>query len=376
MPDTSDLTEGAQPQSDKDVDTPTPTNPAATPSTDDANTPSPDVPTTEKEPINIPQGATIDEIIASIPDETLAALTPQEIADLSAGDKGLIARVLRQPTPQAATPTPEPEQKKEEPVTTPEEPVTNPPNKEKGIERISLRGLSPKDQKAVADAIAKVRDGTYSSFEEARAATTNTNTEPDKPSTQPKVDVLKERLNTIEQEQKAATAAFDTAKIATLNEEFVKVSLELRAAESESKTEPSTVDVFQAEEEKAIAAVEAQYATELADDEFYQAMQDARDLAELRNDPILQSPDWPLKLVERVKAKFSTKTPTQDTSVASPPSFPAKPQQAKPVRGALESPTATMTMSVDDALGQLDSMTEEQIDAVLKSINTRQAKAQ
>lgn len=59
---------------------------------------------------------------------------------------------------------------------------------------------------------------------------------------------------------------------------------------------------FRAQETQYLAQVQRVYAQAMQDESFLVALDEARNAAEANRDPILLSPDWPVKLVERVYA--------------------------------------------------------------------------
>lgn len=333
-------------------------------------------------PGNHQPDTTLDEIIASLPDDVMAGLDAREIEALAAGDPDTVARVLyQQPgqagymnTTQTLEDTTDAANRNEEDD---EDTSTDTHGKARGIERISLRGLTVQDQHAIADAIAAVRRGEYASFEDAHAAMYGVPVNDEAEDAQAYVNdyptwddaditQLQQRIAEIEVEQKEAAESYDTQAMLELSTEMMDAKLALRDAVQSQQIEAHNTHVFHAHESASMQRIQQLYPQSLSHPEILAALEDARDLAEHRQDPILQRPDWPEHLVSRVLASFYQGD--------EPSSFPTPPPSTRKVRGALEAPAwqGVSNMSVNAALSELDNMTEDQIDAVLKGVQTRQ----
>lgn len=331
-------------------------------------------------PGNHKPDASLDEIIASLPEDVMAGLDAREIEALAAGDPDTVARVLYQQPRQAGylnemqtlDNTTDAANINEE-----ENQTTDTSGKARGIERISLRGLTVQDQHAIADAIAAVRRGEFASFEEAHAAMYGVDAESEAEAVQAyaaddtawedaDITQLQQRITEIELEQKEAAASYDTQAMLELATEMMDVKLALRDALQSQQIEAQNTQVFHVHESASMQRVQQLYPQSLSHPEILAALEDARDLAEHRQDPILQRPDWPEHLVARVLSSFYQGD--------EPSSFPTPPPSTRKVRGALEAPAwqGVSNMSVNAALSELDNMTEDQIDAVLKGVQTRQ----
>ncbi|WP_038164925.1 hypothetical protein [Verrucomicrobium sp. BvORR106] len=348
--------------------TPSDATPAAAPAEPKSDNP----PADSRPAIKLPENASLDEIIASIPDEVVARMSSAEIEALASGDLQAVAKVLNLPEP-----APKPQTPASAPQAAPTPPKPDLESDEDGPTRISLRALPPKERKAVADAIQAVKEGKFNTFEEARAsqapkpaeaAPAEPKAEPS-PEPSPKVKEIQQRIADIEAKQEAAITAFDSVGLLKANRDLLDAKLELRDAEAEFKAEQSQHFSWSQQEARNVTEAVKQYPEQFANPEFLQALQDARDLAEHRQDPILEGSDWPLKLSERVAARFKAVAPAPTA-----PPFPKPPAQEPKVRGELSSPTppGTPAMSVDEALTAMDGLSEEQVDQVLAGIKARE----
>ncbi len=332
-----------------------------------------DTPPADSRPaIKLPENASLDEIIASIPDEVVARMSNAEIEALASGDLQAVAKVLNLPEP---APNPQTPASARQAALTP--PKSDLESDEDGPTRISLRALPPKERKAVADAIQAVKEGRFNTFEEARASQTPKSAEAasaeakvePSPESSPKVKEIQQRIADIEAKQEAAATAFDSVGLLRANRDLLDAKLELRDAEAEFKAEQSHHLNWSQQEAHHVTEATRRYPEQFANPEFLEALQDARDLAEHRRDPILEGSDWPLKLTERVAARFKA---AAHSATATP--FPRPPAQESRVRGALSSPTppGTPAMSVEEALSAMDALSEDQVDEVLAGIKARE----
>ena len=326
--------------------------------------------------IDLPATASLDEIIAVIPADVIAGLSSEDMNALAKGDPKAVARVLNQPL--QATPITKPAEQVA-PETTQAAPESD---DDKGINRISLRGLSTKDQRSVANAVQAVKEGKFGSLDEALielAKTAPAVEATETPATSPQVEVSP-RITEIEQKiadakakQQEAVDSFNTAEVLKLSDEITDLKLELRDEKEKDKQAQSANQSWASQELQHIASVEGQ----LADPVFAQEFADARILAEHKKDPIFDSPDWSVKLAERVKAKLTGAAPARPGQPAVQTPFPTPPAREVQVRGALETPSGqgVPSMSVNEALAEMDNMSEEQIDATLHAIRAKEAAA-
>jgi hypothetical protein len=330
----------------------------------------------------LPDNPTLDDILARISPEEAEQLTATEIDDLVAGKPEAVARILKLPPASSTVPPPSSNAPKVDPAA----PKTD---DDKGLERISLRGLSAKDQVAVARAIQAVKDGKYSTFEEARIdmakpadnsaddAKTDTDATDDDPppvalTSTPKIEELQKQLDGFEVELSAAQKAYDTGKISELTRKLTR--LEINLEHEKERLEATNKEALQQHEQA--KAEKTQWITdqqvhidaitkanaELADPKsaLSIAFRKEQAFAQAESDPVFDTAEWPIEILKRAKGSLgTTKTPP----------LPTPPAQQRQPLGMLEQPTNNgPTMTVDEAMDEIDKIPEHEREAYLDKL--------
>ncbi len=336
-------------------------------------------------------GMTLDEVLSRIPDAAAERLTTRDIEALAAGDPEAVTRIMHGGGDAGAD---------DEEGAHDHGPALE---QVRGIERISLRGLSVQDQRAVAEMIQAVKQGHFANLAEAQAAMfsgdegQDDGVDADSDSEgsddavayyqdEPSVDEvgqamanLQAHISQLETEQQEAAQQYDTVNLVRLNNELLEAKLQLRDAEVIRAQQQAWAEHYAAREQACLEAVHSQYAEEMESPVFMRALSDAHDLAQYRHDPVLESPDWPIHLAHRVMGSLQThhESHADNRRSAAGTRFPQAPASGGRVRGALEGPASngTSMMSVTEALAALDGMDESQVDAVLHGIRQRERAA-
>ncbi len=398
---------GAEPSSESSqTSTSVETNPAETVVNDANSAKTTDTQEVSKETVNpptngksdltpLPERPTVDDLLSRITPEEAVKLTKSEIDDFLAGKPDAVARILKLPPAESTVTTPS--------STAPKEPaVQKQPEDDQGVERISLRGLSAKDQVALAKAVKAVKDGKYSTLEEARIAlSAGTTEQSDNASHQddtqatdddeqppvaltstPKIEELQKTIADGEIALLQAQKAYNQGEIARLTRAITRAEIQLdtekERLEATNKDtlrqyEQSKVEKTQwiADQQVHIDAITTAN-PDLADSKsaLNRAFKKEQVFAQTENDPIFDSADWPLEILKRAKEALGA---------GQPPSLPKPPaQQQRQPLGVLEQPTNNgPAMSVDEAMDEIDRIPEGPereafIDKILSGIRERE----
>jgi len=314
----------------------------------------------------------------------LSTMTESQLADLESGDPARIATALGVQPP---------------PKSTEEGNPAPGGNEDHGPERISLKALPNKETRVkLADAVASFRNGEFSSIEEALAAKFNIkpaaanpepsgndgkqpaeNTPPAKSENQefttPEVTQLESRLAELQKEKDAAKAVYDYDKADEISEQITEVKLELRDAKKAAEAQKGAIAQFQAAEEESRARVMAAYGEHLTDpdSEFNEQLDVEITLAERKNDPILQKPDWPEKIAAKVAKRLNltgggikADPRNQEPHQTEEPDIPPQPRRdirapGSPISGGANSSALTPTT----ALAELEKLSPAEREKVL-----------
>lgn len=314
--------------------------------------------------------ANVDELIAALPERVVESLSATDIEALASGNPQAVARIL------AELPDGNHENPPDSSASPAEAAAAVPPQQaDGGPERISLRGLSAQDRIALADLVRAVKDGRFTSLEEARVAlqpvtaaasmTHAENHEAQLPPSTPALTQALQRIAHLQSLQQDAANAYDGATLQHLNGAMVEAMQELHHAQAEAalqQTHPQTqaLDSWAQEEAHHLATAQQQHAAELGDAAFSQALLEERDLAEARHDPVLQTPVWPAQLMARARERVQ-----RQADIIRP--------QAR-ARGMVASPSArgAAALSLDEAFEQIEGMSEAEVDAVLTQMRERE----
>lgn len=359
-------TEGGQPPS---------VDPQTTPMQEGAQPPA-EAPAVPSDPT---AGLTLDDLDAYLETGTLPNQQPTD------------EQQAQNPEPQETPPTTETPE--EQPA--PEQSAKEPPD------RIRLSGVPDNEKEKFAAARALIASGTVGTLAEAVAMIEQrqgAKQEQPPPEQQPKpqaeandpVAILEAEITALQEKQETLLQEFDNAGAIKLANDIAEKKLDLR----EAKREATSRQAQAAEQAKQAQAWEQQENTareqvlkmhpELTDPSsaFFDEFSLLRDAAEMRNDPILSTPDWPLKMAEKVQARLAGRTPAQQVQKPAQPQPQAKPgvvpaqQPAKPSRpiGSVATPSsASTTITPDEVLKRVSSLDLDSLDKALASTDPRAA---
>lgn len=301
----------------------------------------------------------VDELIATLPSMVVDSLSAQDIEALASGDPQAVARILQE-IPDG----------KDDDADDAASPLAA--RAETGPERISLRGLSASDRIALADMVRAVKEGRYASLDEARAALQPETAAPypaaeeaypaEMPGSGLSLADALQRMAHLQSLEHEAASTYDSAALQQLHGAMAHAALELQQAEAQEHVHQQQAHTWAHHEAHQIASVHQAVAAELADEAFSRALLDERDLAEMRDDPVMHRPDWPLQLVER----------TRERLLRSGGGAGARPQAR--ARGMVASPSSRggVALSLDEAFDQIDGLSESEVDAVLSQMRERE----
>lgn len=340
----------------------------------------------------------LDDIIAGIPQDVMMRMTDAEADKLLSGDPATVEKFtgIKATAPATAVPAaPAPPAPK----------ADEGPKDEQGkpVKRIYLGHLSHEDQRAVVDLVYAIKDGGAKNVREAikslgwtdvpkevqqaaaatvAAAETTPAAPPDQtpapaatagePEPSDEVAQLRARVATLDADRKEALENYDNAKAQDLVLEIIDAKAQLREAERADAQRQREAATFEEQERDCTMQARDQYAEHMEDAGFMEALRDARDLAELRGDAVMQKPDWPLRLCERVAVKLG-----KATAPAAAPQRPATPFTESRPKGAVASPAGgQVSMSLEEAERAIDNLSEEEVAATLRLMNAQNARGQ
>lgn len=340
---------------------------------------------------------TFEQVLDMIPPEKVARMSEAEMNLLLKGDPATIARLTgAKPAPVAAVAS-EPDKGANTPAAV-ETPATPVDEHGKPVKRIYLGHLPLEDQRAVVELVYAVKEGGAKNIREAvqrlgyapsaevkatAQALVAAEAAAPAPATTPApapapvvtaeqasatVEELKLKLTEHEAEFSAAEAEYDRAGEAKALRAIVRIEREIAEAERANAQRLAALETFASQVEESRLQAEDVYAEKLEMPEFWEALRDARDLAELRGDSIMKKPDWPMRLCEKVDAKLNGKA-AAPAAVATPqrPTLPSVP--SRPV-GAVAAPGGGVEgLSVADAIASIDRLSEAELDALIKETN-------
>ncbi len=148
------------------------------------------------------------------------------------------------------------------------------------------------------------------------------------------------------------------------------VKIELREARREQAVGTQS---WMSDQSESHARAMEQYGSMITDPDssFLPFCDDEILLAEARNDPMLNKPDWPEKIGQRVMDKYFTGRAAQSPSHARGLShIPPVPRQSVRLPGSPVGPGFSAgSLSPETALAELDKLTSEQQDAFIQSLD-------
>ncbi len=325
-----------------------------------------------------PPAPTIEELTKDL---DLSKLSDDDLSALESGDPARIAAVLKLPEPKP----------KEQPAPIEEE-APKQTEEGKDLARISLKAIKdPAQRVKMAEVMELVRkgedlnDAIAAVFPGKAPAEVPNKQEPAKEQAPPapvapsgRVAEIQAKIDAAEIERKAAKDEYNydeadakLLEIAELKGELALAKREDQAAQAESAT-------FETRETESRARVLEQFGELLSDPEsrFADEVDDAILLAEAKKDPVLNSPDWPEQISQRVYAKFFGGSGAQPNLPAKQATTPIPPAPAKSgVRfpgSPVGSNAAPAALSQEEIQAQYAAMTHEERVEFLKQVDIKQ----
>lgn len=253
---------------------------------------------------------------------------------------------------------------------------------EDGPSRVSIKALKPEDRARTVQALDLIRAGTApaDAFAEvfgisalppavAAAVSEPVHEEAEAEADVPQVADLENHLAYLKQQYRAAKESYDPAATDLL-EEMTDVKMELREARRE---QAAVNQSWMSDQAESHARAMEQYGHMITDpnSNFLPFCDDEIVLAEARNDPILNQPDWPEKIGQRVMDKFFRGQAAYSPNLMRGLSqIPPVPRQSVRLPGSPVGPGFSAgSLSPQTALAELDKLTPEQQDAFIQSLD-------
>ncbi len=310
----------------------------------------------------IPGVASLDEVLEGA---DLAKMTDAQVADFESGDPERVeAALAAQMTPRAAG---------EESSVVPA--------------RVSIKALKPEDRARTVQALDLIRAGREpaEAFAEAfgipgQRQTQGVADDAAQPaaadfyespeyaqalSVAPQVAELEEHLTMLQHQYQKAKESYDPLA-PDLIEQMTELKMDLRAARQEASVVHSHWQGQQAESHTRAMDMFSDLITEEGLD-FVPHCDDEILLAEAKNDPILNHPDWPEKIGRRVIDKFFKGQAAQSPGHARGASqIPPAPRHTVRLSGSPVGPGFSAgALSPQTAMAEIDKLTPEQQDAFI-----------
>ena len=320
------------------------------------------------EPV-IPGLASLDEALAGA---DLGKMTDAQVADFESSDPERVEAALAAVRPRPA---------EELPVAGGEDAAALIPA------RVSIKALKPEDRARTVQALDLIRAGKSpaEAFAEAFGiAGQAAGQEPAQGeagvffaghdfaqgvSAAPQVAKLEQQLAMMQQQYQEAKGAYDPGA-ADLLEQMTDVKMDLREARREAAV---VNEAWQSDQAESHTRMMDMFADLVADAEsgFVPHCNDEILLAEAKNDPILNEPDWPEKIGRRVIDKFFKGPAAQSPGHARGGSqIPPAPRHAVRLSGSPVGPGFSAgALSPQTAMAELDKLTPEQQDAFIQSLD-------
>lgn len=251
---------------------------------------------------------------------------------------------------------------------------------EGGPSRVSIKALKPEDRARTVQALDLIRGGTapadafaevfgISALPPAVAAAVSEPVYEEEAFAQPQVGDLENHLAYLQQQYRAAKESYDPAATDLL-EEMTDVKMELHEARREQAV---VTQEWMGDQAESHARAMEMYGSMITDPDssFLPYCDDEILLAEAKNDPILNEPDWPEQIGQRVMDKFFTGRAAHSPSHARGLSqIPPVPRQSVRLPGSPVGPGFSAgSLSPQTALAELDKLTSEQQDAFIQSLD-------
>jgi len=322
-----------------------------------------------------PPAPTIEELTKDL---DLSKLSDDDLSALESGDPARIAAVLKLPEPKP----------KEQPAPNAEEQQKQAEDG-KDLARISLKAIKePAKRVKMAEVMERVRNG--EDLEDAIAevfpgkapSEVMGKQEPAKEQAPPapvapsgRVAEIQAKIDEAEAERKAAKAEYNYDEAEAKLLEIAELRGELAFAKREDEAAQAEYATYETRETESRARVLEQFGELLSDPEsrFADEVDDAILLAELKKDPVLNSPDWPEQISQRVYAKFfggSGAQPNLPTKQATTPIPPAPAKSGVRFPGSpVGSNAAPATMTQEQILAEWNAKPHEERVELLKQVD-------
>jgi hypothetical protein len=301
----------------------------------------------------------------------LSTMTDDQIAALESGDGDRVRGALGIKD----APAPAPAANANEPA--PPAPAEDAPH------RISVKALPAEDRVKMVKVLDLVRSGKTTA--EAMAQIFG-NTPPAAPAPSPKADepAPPAPAPAVPEVVATAQAAVDEklAEIKQLRAEYADTTdamlelTDLKVALNEAKREAATLAQSQAQFETAQEASRSRVLDKYADlitesGDFMDYCDAEIVLAERKADPILNSPDWPEKIGQRVADKyFKGRAAQSSDSPGDKSTVPPAPRQTMRLPGTpIGDSFAPGTLTPETAFAEIDNLSSEESDALLKELS-------
>lgn len=265
-----------------------------------------------------------------------------------------------------------------------DKPKSDPAN----IHRLSLGGMPPEARAKLVQFTTLVKGGMSEAEASAKvygataAKTSDTPKDGDKPAEKaPEITPeVPESIKSIEDAIAAKRAEIARVKseygdTTDLLEQLADLKIDLREAKREHERASANQASFQADVNKSLEKVMVDYSDLWTDvkqgqtkSDFESYCDDEFLLADAKNDPVLQRPDWPEHIAKRVADKFfKGRGANSADSGDDDPTIPPLPKQSVRLPGSLTgNPDAPGVFTPGNIEAQFDTLTEEQQLEVLK----------
>ncbi|WP_395740623.1 hypothetical protein [Prosthecobacter sp.] len=300
---------------------------------------------------------TLEQVLESA---DITKMSDAEVADFESGDPDRVHSALaKQLTPNARN--------------------------DEGPSRFSLKALKPEDRTRTVQALDLIRAGQspadafaqvfgISALPQAMAAAVSepeagTAAAEEVPGIYPQVAELENHLSYLQQQYQQAKESYDPSATDIL-EQMQDVKLDLREARRE---EAAATHAWEGGQSESHARAMESFGGLIADERsgFLPLCDDEILLAEAKNDQILNQPDWPERIGQRVMDKFFSGGAAHSPYAAGGLSrVPPVPRHSVRLPGSPVGPGFSAgSLSPETAMAEIDKLTPEQQDAFIQSLD-------
>ena len=257
------------------------------------------------------------------------------------------------------------------------------------IHRLSLGGMAPEARAKLVQFTTLVKGGMSEAEASAQvygapaAKTSDTPKDGDKP-IDPAPEPVREVAESVqaiedaiaEKKAEIARVKSEYGDTTDLLEQIADLKLDLREAKREAEHASAAQATFQANVQKSLEKVMGNYSdlwTDVKQGQTKSAFESYCDdeflLADAKNDPVLQHPDWPEHIAKRVADKFFNGRGAHSADFGDDdPTIPPLPKQSVRLPGSLTgNPDAPGVFTPGNIEAHFDTLSEEQQLAVLKN---------